>query len=151
MNSLQKACLLFVAVLLLGANATGSHSNLESFSASPVEGTPDILVQWTVHDVSLLMNENETSFELSRKSSGNGMQFQQISNDCIAGQGNSFSCTDSDMYKGFSEETASTESVTYKLRATHKNGRTIDYGETTVEYTTNAVRRTWGSIKSMFQ
>ncbi len=144
MNSLQKVFLLFVATLLLVALGVDRHSNLESFVAEPVQNSPhSISVRWTVADPNLV-----SEFELERRMGNNSTQ--RINGGCITQSGNTFECVDSDLFKVQSEQSTSTENVTYILHAINSDGRHF-YGETVVEYTTNAVRRTWGSIKSMFQ
>jgi hypothetical protein len=43
------------------------------------------------------------------------------------------------------------DAVFYKLLIDYKNGSVEEKGPVTVNYTSTAIRRTWGSIKSMFQ
>lgn len=43
------------------------------------------------------------------------------------------------------------DAVFYKLLIDYKNGSVEEKGPVSVNYTSTAIRRTWGSIKSMFQ
>lgn len=43
------------------------------------------------------------------------------------------------------------EQVIYKLKAHFNDGRVEDLGQTDINYISSGVRRTWGSIKRMFQ
>ena len=146
MKSLQNIFLLFVAMLIMALPAMAlEHENLERFRAYE-EGVHTVVVEWEVRDVSLL-----SSYMLERSVNGSSSDFQNFNMAGCVQNGNRFQCTDKDLFKGSSEETAATGSVSYRLRVTHPDGSLHTYFQTTVEYTTNAVRRTWGSIKSMFQ
>jgi len=43
------------------------------------------------------------------------------------------------------------DAVFYKLLVDYRNGSVDERGPVSVNYTSTAIRRTWGSIKSMFQ
>ncbi|MEX0680079.1 MAG: hypothetical protein WD097_01740 [Balneolales bacterium] len=118
-----------------------------SFKASPVEKSFNILLEWEVHDSG---NVNAGAFELQRKMGSDG-SFQSVNTGCIRQNGNLLSCTDMDLYKGYSEEFASVESVMYELYSNSSGSGKVRCDDTRLEYTTNAVRRTWGSIKALFQ
>lgn len=146
MKSLRLTLFLFVAVLLAASSAAGqTHDNLQHFSAKE-DGAYTIIIEWEVRDASLVAD-----YILERSLSGNSTDFQNFNKNNCSQTGNRFRCEDSDLYKGSSDQTAATGSVSYRLRVTHPDGSPQVYFQTTVEYTTNAVRRTWGSIKSMFQ
>lgn len=147
---LQKALSLFVALLLLGSSMAWAqvHPNVVRYSAREA-GTSNvsiILIEWEVANADLIRD-----FELKRSMTGNSSDFQSIKTDC-QNTGRHFECRDTELYKGHSEETAARESVSYRLDVSHKDGTSHFYFHIyDVEYTTNAVRRTWGSIKAMFQ
>ncbi len=122
-----------------------THENLENFSARE-DGVHTVVIEWEVRDVNLLADQM-----LERSVTGSSSDFQNFNMSACIQNGNRFQCTDKDLYKGSSEETAATGSVSYRLRVTHPDGSPHIYFQATVEYTTNAVRRTWGDIKSMFQ
>ncbi len=146
MKSLHPILLLFVAALLAASPAIAqTHSNLQHFSAKE-DGAYTIIIEWEVRDASLVHD-----FMLERSLSGNSTDFQNFNKSNCSQTGTSFRCEDGDLYKGSSDQTAATGNVSYRLRVTHPDGTPHVYFQTTVEYTTNAVRRTWGSIKSMFQ
>ena len=146
MNSLQKFLFLFVAALLLVSTVWGqTHDNLRHFSAKE-DGSYTVIIEWEVVDSEVI-----SDYVLERSLSGSSSDFQNFNIRCIQ-SGRSYRCEDTELYKGSTEETAATGSVSYRLKVTHTDGTPHVYFQTdTVEYTTNAVRRTWGSIKSMFQ
>lgn len=147
---LQKTFILFVALLLSGMSMVMAqiHPNVVRYSAKEA-GTSNvsiILIEWEVANADLIQD-----FELKRSMTGNSSNFQSIKTDC-QNSGRFFECKDTELYKGQSEETTARESVSYRLDVTHKDGTKHFYFHIyDVEYTTNAVRRTWGSIKAMFQ
>jgi hypothetical protein len=146
MKSLRPTLFLFVAAMLTASAATGQdHDNLQDYSVKE-DGAYTIIIEWVVRDAGLVHD-----FMLERSTSGNSTDFQNFNKSNCMQSGNRFRCEDSDLYKGSSEQTAATGSVSYRLKVTHPDGTPHVYFQTTVEYTTNAVRRTWGSIKSMFQ
>jgi hypothetical protein len=146
MKSLRITLCLFVAALFSVTTALGqNHQNLQNFSAKE-DGAYTIIIEWEVRDADLVAD-----YMLERSITGNASDFQVFSKNNCTQSGNRFRCEDSDLYKGSTDQTAATGSVSYRLRVTHPDGTPHVYFQTTVEYTTNAVRRTWGSIKSMFQ
>ena len=62
------------------------------------------------------------------------------------GAGQRYRLRDSQVYKGADEQ-----QVQYRLVRVWNNGLEEEIGAQTVNYTSTAVRRTWGSIKAMFQ
>jgi cation transport regulator ChaB len=104
----------------------------------------EIIATWKVSDMSSI-----TEFELERKmNSSNWVVIHkvQITDAILASGKKEFQYTDSDVYK-----TGETQAIAeYKLRAKHRDHTSREL-TAQVQYTTSAVRRTWGSIKSMFQ
>lgn len=152
MKSLQKIWFLFVVALLLVAMTPGSGNYVNhSLTAEPIDGTFGVVVQWEVKNPALV---NSFLLERTIKNGSQGSNgTKTLNQSCIrrVGSSNVFQCKDSDLYKDLNGETSSTEHVSYRLSAQHTDGKTYFYDEASTEFTTNAVRRTWGSIKAMFQ
>ncbi len=137
--------LLFVATLFFSSTATAQrHTNLESRRAWE-DGAYTVVIEWVVKDAALI-----DRYSLERSMTGNASDFQSHNIRC-ENSGRTYRCEDTDLFKTPSDETASTQEVSYRLLVTHPDGTIHTYFQISVEYTTNAVRRTWGSIKSMFQ
>ena len=104
----------------------------------------EIVATWKLSDVSSV-----AQFELNRKmNSSNWLEIKRIEmTDAIIASGKKeFQYIDTDVYKN-GETQAIAE---YKLIVKHKDNTSREI-TAQVQYTTSAVRRTWGSIKSMFQ
>jgi len=110
------------------------------------EGGSVIIVVWDIKNLDLV-----TDYSLERSVNGNSSGFQNLNKSNCNQTGNQFRCEDRDLYKGSTDQTAATERVSYRLQVTHPDGIPHLYFTAEESYTTNAVRRTWGSIKSMFQ
>lgn len=151
MKSLQNISLLFVAVLLAASTVLEQvhieHHNVEHAEIGR-EGETVIIILWTVKDYELIAD-----YSLERRISQNSSGYQGLNrSNCAQTGSKSFRCEDRDLYKESTDQTAATGSVSYRLRVTHNDGSSHTYFTTdNISYTTNAVRRTWGDIKSMFQ
>ncbi len=144
MNSLQKMLLLFVAVLLSASTVSGqNHENLVSYSAEE-EGPSIVVIKWEVKDTDII-----SDYVLQKSLTGNNSDYHNFNIRCVRA-GRSYRCEDV-VYKGSSDETAAIGNVFYRLNVTHNDGTSHIYFQESATYTTSAVRRTWGSIKSMFQ
>ncbi len=151
MKSLQKILFLFVAGLLAASSAVGQqvhilHDNVGDAKIMSEEGGSVIIVVWDIENLDLV-----TDYSLERSVNGNSSGFQNLNKSNCNQTGNQFRCVDRDLYKGSTDQTAATERVSYRLQVTHPDGTLHLYFTAEESYTTNAVRRTWGSIKSMFQ
>ncbi len=151
MKSFQKFSLLFVAVLLTATSAMGQvridHDNVQEVDIKAEEGETVIVILWTVENNDLIAD-----YSLERSISDNSSGYQNLNRNSCTQTGNSFRCEDRDLYKGSTDQTAATGSVSYRLWVTHRDGSShLYFTADNISYTTNAVRRTWGSIKSMFQ
>lgn len=133
--------LLLTPVVLLMAATTAYQ--LE-FRVQEGVNLNEIVATWKLSDMSSV-----TEFELERKmNSSNWVTIHklQITDAIIASGKKEFQYTDTDVYKN-----AETHAIAeYKLRVKHRDNTTREI-TAQVQYTTSAVRRTWGSIKSMFQ
>ncbi len=104
----------------------------------------EIVATWKLSDMSSV-----TQFELERKMNSSSwvlIHKLEITDAILASGKKEFQFTDTDVYKN-GETQALAE---YKLKVKHKDHTSREI-TAQVQYTTSAVRRTWGSIKSMFQ
>lgn len=104
----------------------------------------EIIASWNVSSL-----DGIAEFELERKmNNGNWSVIHklQITGAILASGKREFTFTDTNVYKS-AESAAIAE---YRLRVRHSDNTTREL-HAQVQYTTSAVRRTWGSIKSMFQ
>lgn len=127
-------------------HAQDSHANYVpgSLRATPVAGTSRILVEWEVADAGIVL-----SFDL-RQRTGDKSSYRSVPQECIRRSGNSFWCENA-VFKESGDEATSANTVVYELWAEHEDGSHYYDRTSELEYTTNAARRTWGSIKLMFQ
>lgn len=104
----------------------------------------EIVVSWTVSS-----EQNVTQYRLERKMVQDN-DFKPIANIAasnVASTVKKYTYVDKNVFK----TTAGTEPVVYALYAEYNDGTEQYKGQTEVNYTTTAIRRTWGSIKAMFQ
>lgn len=137
----MKRLVLLIGVLVVcaGAGLLSSGVQLDYFRAK--QQNNDIVVEWLT-----ISEENVHHFELLR-SSGNNGQFVDLKVQIRPhGTGRPYYFRDSGVYKTMDEQ------VRYQLVVvSHERVRTQLSGEAMVGYAPTAVRRTWGSIKAMFQ
>ncbi len=136
---------LFVAAVLLLAMSQGSSAQeLEiDLYAEAYDNRDMIVVTWEVKS-SQTFSTSDFRLEKSRLNSGRSINVSRLIESDSAP--NSFRVEDTDLRKESNDETADTQVFVYTLFV---NGE--EYDSVQAGYTTNAVRRTWGSIKSMFQ
>lgn len=138
-----KLLLLFSIALVMIAASNGI---VQDFHASiPDQSRNEILVQWVVSNV-----DKVDHFELERKlvRDASFIKLADIQpNQQTAGSGNlTYSYIDKNIYK----TSTGTEPVVYQLNIIFKDN-SVQSAQAEVDYTTTAIRRTWGSIKAMFQ
>ena len=129
-------------LLFIGAGQV----TVSEFSASiPLNAKNQIVLKW----VSTL-EEGVDHYELKRKMI-NDSDFKSLANvntsNVLTNSNKEYEFTDKSVFK----TTAGTEPVVYALYAVFTDGQTKYIGQAEVNYTTTAIRRTWGSIKAMFQ
>lgn len=142
---IQRSLLLILPVIfLIGASSV----NLTSFTAS-INGVNQniITLKWSVSSL-----DEVNSFVVERKMHTEDWKILpdskvDITTEMRNIQQKEFEYTDSDVFKTNSNQVM----IQYRLRVVQRNGLVAESQITQVQYTTSAVRRTWGSIKSMFQ
>ena len=84
------------------------------------------------------------SFELFRKNS-QSPTFARVAEVDAHGTGLPYAVRDDGVYK------TGSEMIDYRLEVVYSNGLRQHVAEKKVNYTPTAIRRSWGSIKAMFQ
>ena len=122
-------------ILLTGAGMVSVQLNY--FNAER-EGSA-IIVTWEAE-----VEEDVRAYELFRRSSFAG-EFTEIASSGPLGVGRQYLVRDDQVYKD------AAELVDYRLEVVFTNGLRQRLAEKKVNYTPTAIRRSWGSIKAMFQ
>ena len=110
---------------------------LDSYDYSIENNQP--VVRWVALEETQLQR-----YELHRKTQLDD-RFEKIAEVAPQGPGNPYRYRDDGLYK------LAGETVEYELFSVSSSGVQTSHGILTVNYTPTAVRRTWGSIKAMFQ
>lgn len=123
-----------------------SNGIIQDFHASiPDQSRTEILVQWVVSNV-----DEVDHFELERKlvRDASFIKLTDIQpGQQTTGSGDlKYSYIDKTIYK----TSTGSEPVVYQLNIIFKDN-SEQSAQAEVDYTTTAIRRTWGSIKAMFQ
>ena len=85
-------------------------------------------------------------YELMRRTLYSREQFVKIQDVAVHGPGKPYRFVDDQVYKA-----TTSEQVDYQLVAVLSDGARKELASTSINYTSTAIRRTWGSIKAMFQ
>ena len=125
-------------VLLLAAAAFGYGVRIESFDVDE-EGSAFVL-RWQTD-----VEEEVRDFVVNRKTASSNDEFVEIHSVAAHGIGKPYLFTDDQVFK------TSAEQVVYQLEVVFENGSRQVLIVESLNYTSTAVRRTWGSIKAMFQ
>lgn len=141
--SMRFVLLLFAPLMLIAAN-TVLVSEFKADIPDPEKN--EIEIVWTVQN-----EENLAYYRLKRKMSQDNefMNIAQIQPLDPAQQQQElrYEYYDRNVFRS----SAASEPVTYELEAVFADGEQRFIGQAEVNYTSTAVRRTWGSIKAMFQ
>lgn len=125
-----------LALLLMAAVPSGVQ--LDYFRVETEDAA--ILVVWQAQDESRVRH-----YELHRKTALSDDRFVKIGEITPHGSGRPYEFRDTGVFKDASEM------VTYSLEAVLTDGGRQAFEQVSAEYTSTALRRTWGSIKAMFQ
>ena len=115
-----------------------SGVRLSFFKVQP-EGR-DFVISWQVD-----VEEQVREYALARKTHNSNDQFVRIFTIPAHGTGKAYTFRDRQVYKSGSEK------LDYRLEVVYTNGVREVITSQSVNYTSTAVRRTWGSLKAMFQ
>lgn len=128
-------------LLVVGLSAWAFSSGVElAFFNVAVEGN-DLVVTWQAN-----REEGVRQYELRRRTPASKGQYVRIDPPIAPqGVGKLYRYVDRQVYKQPADE------VAYQLWVIFTDGTAQQLAEQAVNYTPTAVRRTWGSIKAMFQ
>jgi len=112
--------------------------HLSQFSVRP-EGR-DFVVSWEVD-----VEDGIREYELTRKTPLSNDQFVKVFSPDAHGIGKPYTFRDTQVYKVGSDQ------LEYRLDAVYMNGIRETIKVQSINYTSTAVRRTWGGLKAMFQ
>lgn len=128
----------FLVLLLTGASFMAGQVRLSAFEIRDVGS--DFQVSWTTE-----LEDEVRHFELMRRSPNSNDQFVRIHTVPAHGIGQAYGFIDTQVFKSGSDK------LDYRLDAVYFNGVREAVRTESVNYTSTAVRRTWGSLKAMFQ
>ena len=127
-----------LALLVLTAASFGYGVKLEYFEVSP-EGK-NFTVKWQME-----AEEDVREYELTRRTPYTNQQFVKVQAMAAHGVGVPYEFLDDQVYKTGSDQ------LDYRLEVIYNNGLREVVATKSVNYTSTAMRRTWGSLKAMFQ
>lgn len=138
---------IFLFVLSLGLMAANTVLISEFKADVPDPDKNEIQVIWTVQN-----EENVMHYNLKRKMSQDNefMGIAQVQ-PLPPGQQQQGQLRYEYLDRNVFRSSAASEPVVYELEAVFTDGERRFIGQAEVNYTSTAVRRTWGSIKAMFQ
>lgn len=100
----------------------------------------DFVITWSTE-----LEEDVRSFEVQRRTTSSNDQFVKIHSVAGQGPGQQYQFRDSQVFK------SSSDRLDYRLDVVYENGVREAIRDESMNFTSTAVRRTWGSLKAMFQ
>ncbi len=100
----------------------------------------DLVITWQAN-----REEGVQRYELRRRTPASKGQYVLVAQIAPQGSGKLYRYVDRQVYKQSADE------VAYQLWVIYLDGTAQQLAEQAINYTPTAVRRTWGSIKAMFQ
>ncbi len=104
------------------------------------EENGDLLISWQTDE-----ERDVREYELQRMTRFTNGQFVKVDALTPHGPGKAYLFRDEQVFKSSSEQ------VDYRLEVVYSDGVREQLATEQVNYTSTAIRRTWGSIKAMFQ
>lgn len=135
----NKAVLLLIAAIIIGAGSI----KVTRFDANiPAQSQNTIQLTWVVES-----EQDVKHFRIERKML-NDINFTPVHNELANKSGTgTYTWLDSGVFKA----TSGGEPVVYELYAVFTDNSEQYIDQASVNFTSTAIRRTWGSIKAMFQ
>lgn len=134
-----------ILLTILASFLMASTANLEYFVAEiSQESQNEIHLEWK------MSGDNAIEYYEVKRRMPHDNTFVRITDVSILPShvsNRTYTYVDRNVFKG----SGNSETVMYELTARTTTGNTISLGVTEINYTSSGVRRTWGSIKSMFQ
>lgn len=135
----NKAVLLLVSAIIIGA---GSIKVTKFEAEIPAQSQNAIQLTWAVET-----EQSVKHFRIERKML-NDMNFMPVHTEPARNSGpGTYTWRDSGVFKA----TSGGEPVVYELYAVFNDNSEQYIDQASVNFTSTAIRRTWGSIKAMFQ
>jgi len=135
---LRAFTLIAAAFVLCGTMFLSSGVRLNFFKIQP-EGR-DFVVTWRAD-----VEEDVREYELLRKTTMSNDQFVQVYISRSHGTSKEYVFRDTQVYKSGSEQ------LDYRLQVIYADGTREVVTTRSINYTSTAIRRTWGSLKALFQ
>ena len=136
--NVKKTVLIVLLMLLAGAVFPPAAVELEYFEVE--QQGPEFVVKWKAS-----VEQDVHSYVLTHKTSLSNEQFIEVFAADAHGPMKEYSFRDDQVYK------AGAEKLDYRLQAVYSNGVREVIATKSLNYTSTAIRRTWGSLKAMFQ
>ena len=137
---MRRTTCLIMLVLLLGAFTANPAGTVRMAFFRVNEEAAGMTVTWQVE-----LEEGVRTYELLRRTRFTNDRFVSVASLAPHGAGRSYTVRDDQIFK------ASAEQVDYLLEVVYTDGLREQLAQEQVNYTSTAIRRTWGSIKAMFQ
>ena len=130
------------SVLLLGLAASAQAQDGVKLGAFTARTEPSgVRVEWQME-----AEPGVVAFDLRRRTATSNGAFVTVATLRPHGAARTYEYVDGSLYKGDAMSLAE-----YQLEATFAGGARLVLFSAPVNYTTTSIRRTWGSIKAMFQ
>lgn len=134
----MKRLVLYFFVCISFVSAMPFSVSLSRFEARIVNNEMNVF--WQAND-----EQQVRDFIIERKAQYD-VAFKEVKRQTADGRNRLYQFIDLDLYK-----TTASEQVQYRIRIQLKDGSVVTSNVLNAMYTPTAVRRTWGSIKAMFQ
>lgn len=135
---MKKFFLTTLVFLLAGAAFPPAGVELDYFDVQ--QQGPEFVVKWKTS-----VEDGVHSFELTHKTTLSNEQFVQVFSAEAHGTNKEYTFRDDQVYKSGAEK------LDYRLQVVYTSGVREVIATKSVNYTSTAIRRTWGSLKAMFQ
>lgn len=141
MTPRRTICFAALALLLVGSGAIPMENEVEVESFTVEQTEQGVVITWVSKK-----EEGLVEYVLERSAPMSNGEFVEVEQFPSKGAGSTYRYTDTQLYKSVGEM------VDYRLSAKLQDGGDpVWLKEEQVNYASTAVRRTWGSIKAMFQ
>lgn len=135
---LRRASYIAAIFLLVGATSRLAEVQLEYFQVEDLG--QEFVVTWKAR-----VEEDVYAYELTRRTALSNEQFIKVFAPEAHGTEKVYTFHDDQVYKSSSEQ------LDYRLEVVYTNGLREVITSKSINYTSTAIRRTWGSLKAMFQ